>query len=647
MPLFKNLARIFGRARGNSVLPIPVDPSIQAAQAQHQAGRLSEAEAIYRHILAYDPNHVNALQGLGAIAQQRGNAELASKLLTQAIAIFPTPLAYNNLGVTYRSLNRLDDAQGCFRNALKLQPDYAEALNNLGIIYREKGDYPQAVVYFRKALALRPNHFSALNNLGTHFQEQGELGKAEELFRAALAQKPSAETLTNLGSILMGRDNIPEAEKLYRLALNIKPEYAHAHNAIGLIHLNRGETILAEKCFRSALASNPDLAEANSNMGEALRLQGQLKEAEKFCRKALFSNPELVDAHTNLSLILSEGGHVDEAETFSRNALALKPNDPTLCWNLALLLLLRGNYQEGWQLYENRLARSHPHATGGTAIYRQFHKFPAWQGEDLAGKRILIWTEQGLGDALMILRYLPFLRRKGATQILVYCHPTLQRLIETIPSVDLTIPFGLTPSFAAFDLHCPSMSLPFLSRLDSIPNNVPYIYVPKQLVADWAHRVPQSSVNIGLAWGGSKIFQKDNRRSIPLRRFEPLLRLKNIRLFSLQKDESAAQLDELGWNILNFMDDCQDLMDTAALMMNLDIIISVDTAVAHLAGAIGKPVWLLNRHESEWRWGLERKDSPWYPTMRIFRQSEPFEWDTVMQRIAAELEKFAVRPGSR
>lgn len=608
MQLLGKLASILKRGRKSFSPPAAVTPPlIQAASNQHENGDIAKKEGIFRQILAEDPNNAKALQVLGVIAQQRGDDNLAIALLTQAVSISPNPAAYNSLG----------------------------------IIHRRKNEIHAAESYFRKALALQPDYLLALNNLGTLFQEQGEPAKAEEMFHAALAQAPRAETYTNLGNIYMDRGELENAERFFQLALDIRPEYSHAHNALGLIYLKRNEPYLAERCFLNALASNPNMVEANSNMGEALRLQGRLEDAETCCRRALLVNPEHVDAYINLSLVLSERGFMDEAESCSRKALALRPDDPTLGWNLALLLLLQGNYEEGLSLYEKRLERSHPLSTGGSAAYQHFRQFPCWRGEHLEGKRILIWTEQGLGDTLMVLRFLPHLKQAGAAQLHVYCPPVLQRLIETIPEVGIVFPSTHLPSDSAFDLHCPSMSLPFLlgSHFGSIPNQVPYVFVPKQLATEWTSRISPSVFNIGLAWAGSRIFQNDGKRSIPLHLFEPLLGVENIRLFSLQKDESAVQLKELGWDILDFMDDCQDMLDTAALVENLDLVISVDTAVAHLAGALGKPVWLLNRHESEWRWGLKREDSPWYPSMRIFRQIRPSDWSEVIQRVTRELTK--------
>jgi len=303
--------------------------------------------------------------------------------------------------------------------------------------------------------------------------------------------------------------------------------------------------------------------------------------------------------------------------------------------------LLLGDYSEGLALYESRLdiMRGNPSVPAAT---RQILQDPRrWHGDDLAGRRVLVWAEQGFGDSLMMLRYLPMVAARGAREIIVLCEPALARIAASIIGVNARVSVMQTVPVAAFDVHCPIMSLPFVfdTTLDSIPNRVPYIDVPEGLRTPWQERlVPLALPRVGLVWAGSSNLEEDSRRSVALATFEPIIR-SSVSLVSLQKGVGAEQLDHWAGRLIDWMPLCDDFMDTAALIAGLDLVISVDTAVAHLAGALGKPVWLLNRSGSEWRWGLESEHCAWYPTIRIFRQEEATSWAYIVAKMADELEK--------
>jgi hypothetical protein len=307
---------------------------------------------------------------------------------------------------------------------------------------------------------------------------------------------------------------------------------------------------------------------------------------------------------------------------------------------LSMLTLLRGDYTEGMELYESRFDALQGDIGCAPELRELLRDSRRWRGEALSGKRLLIWTEQGFGDSLMMLRYLPLLQNRGAGEISVLCEHTLERVVCSISGLHHGLTCTQSASANAFDLHCPIMSLPFLfgTTLDSIPGRVPYITVSTELRDAWKKRLSSiSKTKVGLAWAGSKTLRDDARRSIPFAAFEPLIRSKGVRLISLQKGDGAEQIREWQGQIEDWMDDCNDFMDTAALVHNLDLVISVDSAIAHLAGALGKPIWLLNRYGSEWRWGLGSERSAWYPSMRIFSQQEANNWVRVIARVANEL----------
>ena len=268
---------------------------------------------------------------------------------------------------------------------------------------------------------------------------------------------------------------------------------------------------------------------------------------------------------------------------------------------------------------------------------------PRWHGEDGAGKALLVWTDQGFGDMLMFMRYLRLLKRRGFAKLIVQCETPLVRIVRTLSGVDEVVSREAPVPFGHFDLHCPMSSLPlaFATRLDSIPREVPYLSVPGAMTEEWARRLEGvGPLRVGLVWAGRREFPKDALRSIRLERFAPLFQIGGAAFVSRQKGDEAAQRTHTGWPIRDWMDECDDLLDTAALMEQLDLVIGVDTGIVHLAAALGRPTWLLNRFESEWRWMLDREDCAWYPTLRIFRQREPGAWDEVLRRVADALGSF-------
>jgi hypothetical protein len=371
--------------------------------------------------------------------------------------------------------------------------------------------------------------------------------------------------------------------------------------------------------------------------------EGRVDEAIACYRRALAIRPDFASGHSNHANALAQKGLIGEAEASVAQALRLDPGSSHARFNYAHLKLLQGDYEAGLPAYEARFG-DNALSAGYATLHRRaalLASFPRWKGEAGAGRRLLVWTEQGLGDSLMMLRYLPLLR--GFDKVVVYCERELVRLVEHVPGVDAVVPATEGLPFGEFDCHTPIMSLPlaFGTRTSTIPAKVPYLAVPDRLKAEWAVRleaVPKP--RIGLLWAGGAALPRDRLRSVRLGRLEPLTRARSAGLVSLQKGGPAAQARETGWPIADFMDGCRDLMDTAALVCGLDLVVGVDTAVTHLAGALGKPVFLLNRFESEWRWMLGRADSPWYPSLRIFRQPAPGDWDSVAREAARALKDF-------
>lgn len=577
-----------GRQAAPASRPVraPAAPAtLEQAIQHHREGRLQEAEDAYRAVLAAEPENVDALHLLGVVALQSARHELAAELIERSLELAEAnPAAHSNLGNVRAAQGRLEEAVGSYRRALELQPEFPDALLNLANARSKMGQAAEAAGLLESALRLNP-----------------------EL----------AEAHCSLGSVLRDLGRPEEAAASCRAAIGLKPGLAQAHCNLGVLLEDAGKSEEAIGCYRKALELRPAFAEARASLGNALMSVGELREAGEQLREALRLEPGLERArfaHAN--------------------------------W-----LLMQGDYAAGLPLYEARFAQGALSGMYAGLRGREaaFHRVARWRGEDPAGKTLLVWTEQGLGDSLMMLRYLPLLRARGFGRVIVYCDRELQRLVRGLQGVDEVVTRESPPPTTRADLHCPLMSLPlaFGTRLDTIPRQVPYLFPPEALRRAWAERLPAAPpARVGLVWAGGSRYPRNPQRSLRLARYAPLLAVEGVRFISLQQGEAAAELAGLGGTVTDWMSECKDLADTAALICGLDLVITVDTAMAHLAGALGRPVWMLNRFESEWRWLFQGEDAPWYPTMRIFRQPAPGRWDAVVARIAGELRAWAAARGA-
>lgn len=660
-----------GDARVTPVADAPPGLTIRTGIEHHDAGRLELAEAVYRQLLASTPDDFEALHRLGAVCYEQGKAADALPFMLRAVELRPDAhAAHGNLGAAQLALGRLDAAQEALTRALSLAPDSDVICNLMGTVQRARNDVDAARRFFGKALELNPRNAEAANNLGNLAKEARDFPVAEGCYRRALQINPRfADAWNNLGALYQGQRELEKAEDAIRQALAIRPDNADALNNLGGVLQERGDLDAAEECLRAALRLQPDLPVAMHNLGNILRMMGRLQEAERHCRRAIEIDPASAAAINNLATVLGQRGDLDAAEAACRNALQidpacapvhsnlgsiarqrgdmraaescyrealrLDPGHPHIEYDLSILALLQENYEEGFLLYESRFHCAGRDFAATRTSYHQLATVPPWHGEPLSGKRIHVWSEQGLGDTLMVMRYLPLLKALGAAHLSVRCEPALERVIATFAEIDEVIAHpGAVPGIQA-DFHCSMLSLPhrFGTRIGNVPNAVPYLQVPEALVSHWRGQLAGiTKPRIGLAWAGNRTLRDDAQRSIALKQLAALFRHPQVQMVSLQKGEAAREWADHASMGSEFIERCQDFMDTAALVANLDLVITVDTAIAHLAGALGKPVWLLNRFGSEWRWGLEREDSPWYPTLRQFRQRNRGDWAEAIDR---------------
>lgn len=684
------LGRIAGRLLGGrAASPARARAATEhfdAGLVQHRAGRVREALASYRRALAHDPDHFDALHMAGVAHQQLGATAEAIAHLERATALVPhDPAGHNNLGVAYLGAGRHDDAEASLRKAIALKPEWDQPHNNLGSVMRAAGRLDDAQLAFASAVRLNRDNHGALSNLANLCKERGQLDRAEQAFRQWLALDPAtAEGWTGLADVLVAGERLDEALACYRKGLEIAPG-ARVFNGIGVLQQKRGDWAEALTWFRLAASADANSFEAARNLAlalertgdaEAARLEieralelrpgdpdalaaaaairlalGDADAAQACCRQALERAPGHVEAHLQLGIVARARGDDDAAERAYRGALALQPDCAAASYNLGMIALARQDYAQGFALFESRFA-----AVKGTAWDLPQHRRRLadprrWQGEDLAGRRLLVWGEQGFGDVIMALRYLPLLAARGAGEVVVQCEAALVRLARGVDGVAEAVADGVVVPAQRYDLHTPIMSLPrlFATRLDTIPRRVPYLCVPDELVRRFAAHVAKApAAKVGLVWTTGSQIAEHVRRNVPLRALAPILDACGT-VVSLQKGPAAADAAAFAGRIVACMDACEDFLDTAALIRNLDLVVSVDTAVAHLAGALGVPVFLFNRYRGDWRWGPQGEDAAWYPTMRIFAQRAPGDWEPAIRRVAAEVEAFrrgAQRPAA-
>ena len=622
-----------------------VDELATAAVREHHAGRVDEAKRLYLQALEKDLAHAQSLYGLGVIAYQAGAYETATRMLQRAVAAGGGVAAYRAaLGAALHGAGKLDEALAEYRHALTLEPEDETTHFRLANLLVCQGKVQEARVAYEKALCLRPDYAEAHNNLAVLLREEGRLEEATSHCKQALGLKPEyAEAHTNIGNLLADQGRPDEAIAHHRRAIALNPHAVDAHINLGHVLRRQGNFEDARLSLQQALTLRPNSAEAQNNLGSVFEDEGKLDEASVHFRRAIALQPSYVEAHNNLGNVLRKQVHYTEARHSYNQALALRPGYVEALWNRSLLELLLGNYPEGWRGYEVRSRRTSHRP-------REFPQ-PLWRGEPLGGARILLHSEQGLGDALQFLRYVPMVQAAGGTVLLSV--PTgLQRLAAPLVSDPLFLDSLLSASdqavtaecLPAFELQCPLMSLPlaFQTTVHSIPAEVPYLTIPDDALRRAENfQWPSEGLRVGLVWSGNPQHANDRFRSMRLETLAPLLNLENIHFFSLQVDVSAESLRNLPACVTDLRPFITDMADTAALVSHLDLLITVDTAMAHLAGALAKPTWVLLSFAPDWRWLTDREDSPWYPTLRLFRQPQFDDWPSVMQRVRVELSALA------
>jgi tetratricopeptide (TPR) repeat protein len=538
------------------------------------------------------------------------------------------------LAIQHHTAGQLQEAEQIYRQVLAVAPNHPDALHLLGVIALQAGRADVAIDFINRAIAVRPAA-GFYSNLSEAYRKSGRFGEAESSARRSIALDPrNAPAHANLGATLADQEKYDEAETELRAVLEIDPNLSIALTNLGNVCKAKGRLDEAIELGRRSIALDPNNALGHNNLGASLEKKELPVEAEAEYRKAIQLDPRRPEVYVNLGNLLYQQHHHDDALRIWEQAIAVDAKHDNAHWNIALALLARGDFERGWPMHERRFKCT------DSRKYLRSYDMPLWTGFDLAGKTILLYPEQGYGDVVMFARFAAPLAERGAKVILHM--PT--ELIELMRGVDgVENVFGPKDELPPFDTHLPLLSVPAVlhTTMKTLPAKVPYAHVDAERKRQWASRIvsPEGNKKVGLVFRGRAV--PDPRRSCPFTALLPLADIPGVTFFSLQMGEGAAELSAAPshMRLIDVHEPIHDFADTAAAIANLDLLITIDTAAAHVAGAIGAPVWTMLPFAADYRWMHDRDDSPWYPTMKLFRQSKRNDWSDVVGRIKDELSK--------
>jgi tetratricopeptide (TPR) repeat protein len=607
----------------------------QTAFSQMQAGRNLDAQLRCQQALALDPNHAETLHLMGVLSLHARQYDHALEWISRAIRQEPKAVYLTNLGATLVNLGRGDEALKAYDKAVQLKPLDADLWRNLGNVLIEVNRPADAILSFQHALKLNPRHWDAANKVALLLYRSERFEEALACYNLCDELEPNhCQTLYMRALTLHKLKRLDEALADNRRALALDPTNADTYRNIGHVLISFGRNEEALSWFDHSLELQPNSASTLTNKALTLAALRRFDEALSCYDRSLELEPNSALTLTDKAISLAELRRFDEAFATYHQARAIDPGYAVADWNLALLQLLTGNFEAGWAGREARWK-----IPVLSAHYPKLSQ-PMWLGkEPIEGKTILINVDEGLGDTIQFARYVPMVAELGA-RIILAVQDALCPLLSELPGVSQCVAFTAS-ELPAFDMYCSISSLPlaFGTKLETIPSARLYLPAPAECLQAWEDRLgPHDRLRIGLVWSGNPRHDNDHNRSIPLRLLTPLLDV-DATFVSLQKDprpdDKATLLERT--EIIDLTTHLTDFVETAALVSCLDLVISVDTSVVHLAGALGRPTWILLPYRPDWRWLLDRNDSPWYPTARLFRQTAAREYQSVVDRIRAEV----------
>lgn len=610
-----------------------IENQLNLAKKYYEAGSLAEAESMCRQVVQQEPHQVKALFWLALIADQMGKTAESVDYYTTVLDVQPDLAeAHGNLGSVLLKQRRLEEAIAHHRQSVVLMPESAQAHYNLAVALSCDNKIEDAIEHYQKALSLMPDYVVAHHNLGIAFCQQKKFEAGIYHYKRVIELEPNhASAYFSLGEALYQQKKLEDAIAHYRQAIAIQPEDYVAHNSLGVALKQQAQFEQAIDHFQQAIALEPHYVEAYVNLAATMRELYRNDEAIAYCQAALRLAPTNATVHNAYACILYSQEKFEAAIASFEESLRHDPDCAEVHSNLGMVLLHSGNFQRGFAEYFWRL-KVHP--------TRLRYEEALWNGADLHGKTILLTAEQGFGDQIQFARYATLLAKQGG-EVVIGCPKQMVCLLATVPGVSRCVDSNKDSVETHF--HAPLLELPRIlgTTLDTIPATVPYVSPPTDSTIH-LNTPPNTHLRVGMVWNPNPASPTFRKRSCPLSHLLDLLKISGIALYSLQKNvsDSDAELLQSYASVQALGEYFTDFADTAAAIAQLDLVISIDTSVAHLAGALGKPTWLLLPKCPDWRWLIDRDDSPWYPTMRLFRQQQLGDWNDVFIRVAAALKTF-------
>ncbi len=605
---------------------------MEKALAHHQANRLTEAEEYYRQVLRLDPKEADANNLLGVLLFQTKRAAEGLQYLALATQLRPDQgMFFYNYAIALKAVGKIDEAMAEFQKCLEKDPKHYDSLNSLSTLYIKRKKLNAALGLLNRMAAIKQDDASVYKRMGEVLQAGKDHQQAAKVLHRACELAPNdAAIFHQLGLCLQAQEKSDEAITAYRKCLELKPELGAAHNNLAIVLADKGDSEQAVLHYQEALKHNPKLFQTRCNLGGLLRKMGELEKSIECLAEAVDLKPDCAEAWCNLGNSHGDNGRLDIAMHCYHQSLSCKPDYAQARLNRSLALLRSESFDDGWLEYEWRSKLKE--------CPRRHTSKPRWTGKIEAGKRLLLHVEQGLGDTFQMVRYAKRLHEQGM-HIILEAQKPLKEFLD-INGVASEI-YRMGEKLPDFELQVPLMSLPgILWPTEGFCIDEPYLKPADDRVHKWQERVAALGPGrkIGIAWQGNPAFKQDTFRSIPLAKLQPLVAQDGLQFISLQKLHGADQLEQFPLkDKIHVFDDLDEeggaFMDTAALMTQLDCVVCSDSAVAHLAGALGVETHVTLPFAADWRWLAERLDCPWYPTMSLYRQSERHGWDGVVQQV--------------
>jgi tetratricopeptide (TPR) repeat protein len=620
-----------------------VSDALNKAIQYHQNGNTQEAERIYTEILKADPSNINCLYLMGLIYYQKGKLDHAVDFANKALSIRPAFDIYKTLADIYIDKREFDNAIVALEKAVQFDPDYVEGYFNIGFILQSQNQLAESIEYYKKAISIKPDYSRAYDNLGAIYLDMGDLKESLAYYEKSMYFNPNnSDVYFNIANIFRSANDPVQAIEFYQKSLQLKPNDGECYLKLGVSFIMNSQPDQAIEALKKAMSFDFNKAEVYHHLANVYFDKEDYQQAKEYFNKSIELNPDYYNNYNNLGLLYNFNNDLNKAIPNFLKALELNPNDKTVQYNLARAYIGNQNFEVGWDYFECRDGLFDCYGKWEESIFNK-----SWKN-DISGKTIYVNQTGGFGDAIELIRYLPLLREKGA-KVITKLSDSLKELFKDYEHKAEIFDVSIPDNELKYDARLCSLCLPcyFKTNIDTVPSKQGYLKPDPDKVKVYKDKYFNNDLfKLGIAWSaGTKLGRKVDDRNMELKHFLKLAEFKNIKLYSLQKGSGTEQLDSLPKDveIVNLGATFENFADTAAAIENLDLLISIDTSIIHVAGAIGKKTWVMLPYFADWRFFTQAEDTMWYGSMKLYRQKEAGNWQEIIDRIYNDLKSLEVK----